>query len=70
MREQDWQWLAEFIFDQLTPAEKARVTAAANKRMGAIVEMIEKNPEMPSTIAECALEYYLENMNESEAGNG
>lgn len=63
MREQDWQWLAEFIFNQLTPAEKSRVEKAAEQRMELINKLLEKDPNIPDTLTgEVALEYFLNQM--------
>lgn len=64
MEAKDWQWLAEWMFDQLTEDEKKRLEAAAEKRMEKISEAVAKYPDMPATMAEIGLEHFINHMNE------
>lgn len=61
MDENAYSWLVDFILGCLSDDEKKRITAEAEKRYSKIAEMVERNPLSPSTIAERALEHYLNN---------
>jgi hypothetical protein len=61
MTEAEAEWFMEFVIGTLGNRAKRKLTKEAEKRMDAIAQGIERNPSGPGSIAESALEWYLEN---------